>query len=155
MINSGLALVCVNSADQVEQKLQNYVVKPCAFGKYNIMQDSFTHMMNPLMINGLLTSEVMCTDYECLCLQLHALASMGCFFCSFWITMGHFDHFGFLLLDWYYSSNLKPSVNSKDLGWPVTGRRGPTSKNKCMNQHLSYKQGENSPQSKKYTNKGV
>ena len=59
MINGGLALVCVNSGDTVEQKLQNYVAKPCAFDECYIMQDSSTSRMNPLEINGLLTSEVM------------------------------------------------------------------------------------------------
>ena len=51
--------------------------------------------------------------------------------------------------------DLKPSTNSKDLAWPVTGRKSLALKNKCMNQHLSYNQGENLPQSKKYTNEGL
>ena len=33
---------------------------------------------------------------------------------------------------------LKPSVNSKDLVWPVTGGKSPALKNKYVNQHLSY-----------------
>ena len=67
MINSGIALFGVNSGVPVKQKLQNYVTKPCALSKCNIMQDSSTHRMNPLKINSLLTSEVMYTDCECLC----------------------------------------------------------------------------------------
>ena len=58
-INSGLALVCVNSGDLIEQKLQNYVAKPCPFDKCGIMQDSSTSRMNPLKINGLHSSDIM------------------------------------------------------------------------------------------------
>ena len=64
--------------------------------------------------------------------------------------------------DWYYSSNLPthfrdliPSVNNKDLAQLVTGGKNPALKNKCMNCHLLYSKGENSPQSKKYANEGV
>ena len=59
MINSGLALVCENLGDQVKQKLQNYIAKTCVFGKCDIMSHSSTSRINPSMINGLLTSDIM------------------------------------------------------------------------------------------------
>ena len=76
-----------------------------------------------------------------------SLASLHHFVCSSCIVVRGVGHFVILLIDWYYFSNLpmhfgdlKPSVTSEDLAWPVTGRKSPVSKNKYMNQHLSHKQ---------------